>query len=336
MKYSIILIFFLINNIAYAFDNLKNGISVTEENRDKLSYSSNAYAVADLLLLKTDKGLITGYFNSDIENELYALSSGNIIYNFDEKNEKLLGNWPLTRWKYQYFSPFIISQYKETYSRYPLPFKYERVTRGPGCLGDTPLRYGDIEEDGKKELVIILGNLFMVFSPEYKRIVFAEYMDESDWFNAQERKDFFGDETEKVFQYVSRFAAENNDFLSGSRAYAKLYFGDFDKDGNSDIIAWRKSYISKAFNDPVKGFTKKEDSWQHFKRDLKAQADLAEGVTGEYLPQPTDAETIQGWLTENSLTWSKGYPDLSECQGEEGKLIPEMHDPLLNDPDVLK
>ena len=34
--------------------------------------------------------------------------------------------------------------------------------------------------------------------------------------------------------------------------------------------------------------------------------------------------------------WQKGYPTLSEYPGEEGQPIPEMHDPLLNDPEVLQ
>ena len=59
-------------------------------------------------------------------------------------------------------------------------------------------------------------------------------------------------------------------------------------------------------------------------------------IDSEYKLQDTSAETVQNWLSTKNLTWQKGFPSLSECEGEEGQLIPEMHDPLLNDPDVLK
>lgn len=55
-----------------------------------------------------------------------------------------------------------------------------------------------------------------------------------------------------------------------------------------------------------------------------------------YQPVTTSSELIKKWLTDNNLTWQKGFPSKSECKGQEGQLIPDMHDPLLNDPDVLK
>ena len=73
-------------------------------------------------------------------------------------------------------------------------------------------------------------------------------------------------------------------------------------------------------------FEKLSDSHLHYKK-----------VNNEYqLQTDTAPETIQGWLTDKNLTWQKGFPSKSECAGQEGQLIPEMHDPLLNDPDVLK
>jgi hypothetical protein len=48
-------------------------------------------------------------------------------------------------------------------------------------------------------------------------------------------------------------------------------------------------------------------------------------------------QPVKGWLTSNNLTWwKKGYPSKSECAGQEGQFIPEMHDPLLNDPEVMQ
>ncbi|TCS40645.1 hypothetical protein [Reinekea marinisedimentorum] len=85
----------------------------------------------------------------------------------------------------------------------------------------------------------------------------------------------------------------------------------------------------------AEGFSLIGQSFVHYERDLEAQW-TSTVVTGQYLPQETDEATIQSWLSDKALTWSKSYPSVSECEGEEGELIPEMHDPLLNDPDVLQ
>ena len=46
-------------------------------------------------------------------------------------------------------------------------------------------------------------------------------------------------------------------------------------------------------------------------------------------------QNVNGWLAAKQLSWQQGFPSRSECPGQEGQLIPELHDPLLNDPDVL-
>ncbi|AJQ92856.1 hypothetical protein [Gynuella sunshinyii] len=111
----------------------------------------------------------------------------------------------------------------------------------------------------------------------------------------------------------------------GYRSIAKLYVNDFDKDGHSDILVWRKMYESRLVGELLSGFKLNSQLYGHYAL-----------IDGEYHLQQTDEATIQGWLSANELTWQKGYPSSSECQGHEGELIPEMHDPLLNDPDVLK
>jgi len=57
---------------------------------------------------------------------------------------------------------------------------------------------------------------------------------------------------------------------------------------------------------------------------------------GQHKKQEVDEATMQNWLSTQQLTWQKGYPSKSESTGEENQLIPEMHDPLLNDPDLLQ
>jgi len=105
-----------------------------------------------------------------------------------------------------------------------------------------------------------------------------------------------------------------------------MYVGDYDNNGSLDIVKWQKIYRSnKKTESPA--WVQILNEFTHYIRD----------ETGEYIPQEdTTEQTIQGWLTSNNLTWQKGFPSKSECAGQEGQLIPEMHDPLLNDPDVLQ
>ena len=114
-----------------------------------------------------------------------------------------------------------------------------------------------------------------------------------------------------------------------------LIVGDFDADDNPDIIKWEKVYVSNKKTESI-AWNKVRNSLTHYERDLMTQQRLGAGVTGEYLPQITPDSVIENWLSANELTWQKGFPSTSECEGEEGQLISEMHDPLLNDPDVLQ
>jgi hypothetical protein len=281
---------------------------------------------------------LPGYLIENDVNKYYSLSTtGTAIGNYDLTNENNeLKGWPLIRWQYQYFSPEVKAYYDELHSRYPLPFDYEGVGPGVGCIGDSPLRYGDLEADDNKEIIVILNGLFMVFSPKYSRVVFAEPLDESDWMTLEEMTQFFDGNPPGAAQYTSRFLAENGVIDAGIRAYAKLFLDDFDSDGHPDILVWRKSYRANATGDSLAGFTKLRDGYQHYERDLVAQAASDAGITGEYLPQETEEATVKQWLVSANLTWQKGYPSQSECPGEVGQLIPEMHDTLLNDPDVLQ
>jgi len=313
-----------------ALSEFYKGTGVDETNISLIAKDSLEYAISRKGQISVNDDGVDAFLRVPNTINLYSLSSSNKIYltNFDTRT--LQDQWPLTRWSHQYASSEVAAHYKELFLDYPLPFDYESTGPGIGCYGNTPLRYGDIENDTKNELVIILNTLFMVFSVEHKKIVFAEYLDASDWFTTAEKLEFFADEEITTTQYVSQLMAENDRVDPGVRAYAKLYFGDFDKDGNSDILAWRKSYRSNAVSNPVAGFTKQGDSWQHFERSNDAAS------TGEYMPQVTDTETIKAWLSAGQLTWKKGYPSLSECPGQETQLIPEMHDTLLNDPEVLQ
>ncbi|AJQ92869.1 hypothetical Protein YC6258_00819 [Gynuella sunshinyii YC6258] len=263
------------------------------------------------------------------------------INKFNLSSGANIPGWPLTRWLPEITDPVIKDLYRpgptwvdnssdwdplvnENYLQ-----ENEEGAQYMGCLTSIPLRYGDVENDQQKELVLFLGAFeykqdLVIFSPDRQRIIFSMRYALQDFISFPGSK----------HQYIQRTRQRDNNI--GVRVYAKAFFGQFDGDEFPDIVVWRKRYESREASDSVSGFGLYKQTWQHFERDLTAQAASETGITGEYLPQDTSESMIQGWLSANELTWQKGYPSTSECQDHEGELIPEMHDPLLNDPDVLK
>ena len=312
--------------------NLQKGISVTDENIVVISQTSWEYAKSSTTQEKFNDGFAVSFLRVDESADLYSLSSSNNLYltNFDTRD--ILGNWPLTRWQYEPIEQQVKNASSAVGGTWNSLHQY--IESSLGCLSKTPLRYGDLESDGSNELVIFIGNVLFVFSPDRGVTAFMVDLNVSGWMTSDETKEHFliypnFSSDNDIPQYQMGFNPDYIDALPVLRGYAKLYVGDFDKNGQSDILVWRKLYDSNMQNNPVKGFHKLKDSFYHYEKSTAA------GSTGEYLPQETDPGTIQSWLATNTLTWQQGYPSKSECEGEEGQLIPEMHDPLLNDPDVL-
>ncbi len=258
------------------------------------------------------------------ENSLLVLNMG---------NEEPLSNWSLTRWPHELTEQTEYLYRTESAHNAIIKPEYSQFLDESrtyfGCLANTPLRYGKINNSGDDELVLTLANMgsqgdLIVFSPKYERIVFSLRFAEQDYIDSIESSEY-------QFVTESDYHAQQPAY----RTFGKVFEGDFDGDAHSDLVVWRKGYGSNTKAEDA-GFTLGANVFTHYERDLNAQAESEAGVTGEYLPQDTPEEDIQNWLAENNLTWSKGYPSKSECPGEEGQLIPEMHDPLLNEPDVLK
>ncbi|ASP40165.1 hypothetical protein CHH28_16435 [Bacterioplanes sanyensis] len=206
-----------------------------------------------------------------------------------------------------------------------------------GCLNQSPLRYGDVERDGDNELVLYLNGELLIFSPKYERVVFSTFLQADDWFVDPTWREPVAPSVldGKVYQHQSEYMLYNGISTPAYRYYSKVFVEDFDADDNPDVVVWSKTYVSNEAG-KESGFHPVKNELKHYERDLTTQKRLENGVTGEYLPQITMDVVIEGWLRENELTWQQGFPSRSECPGEEGKLIPEMHDPLLNDPDVLR
>ena len=289
------------------------------------------------------------FINIEDTNNWYRLYDDLNIYGVNVETKQYLGNWPLTtpyscddggddcelnwwvgRWSDQ---EFLEPQLKNLF-RHHSGDEIGIMGDGLGCLGKTPLRYGDIDEDKKNELVLFLNDKLLIFSPEKQKTVFLMLYNLDDFTSVEDTITQHGFEKPEFPQYVSKIKTNSGAAFKVSsqvtepalQAFAKLYTIDVNDDQVHDLIVWRKLYQSRLQSDADKGFEKLSDSYLHYKK-----------VNGEYqLQTDTAPETIQGWLTAKNLTWQKGFPSKSECAGQEGQLITEMHDPLLNDPDVLK
>lgn len=278
----------------------------------------------------TGKHRSIGYTNLGSGNKWYRLNKELVLKGVDVNTQEYLGSFPIVRWASS-------SRPKETVSIHNLygmnewksEVEFTSHFKMAGCLNQIPLNYADIEADSKNELVLFLNGELVIFSPESSQIVFSAFYQADDWYQGPiEDPELKSDVDGKVYQDVSEFLAYNGHRHGAHRSYTKIYIQDFDNDDNMGIVTWRKTYLSNEVGNPD-GFSLLSNEYRHYERSLSNQ--------GEYLPQDgTTEQTIQGWLSANKLTWQKGFPSKSECAGQEDQLIPEMHDPLLNDPDVLK
>ena len=344
---------------AFSFDNLITGIGITDENFNQIVPISMEYAISDLALGEND-GVVKAFYKIPSSNNLYSITSEieiNLI-NFDTR--EILGNWPLTQWsnstrmkgegtnwKARHIisgalggdttavtDPLVMVSNEESYK---LPAFKEFI----GCLSNSPLRYGDVDSNGSQELVLILDEDIVIFSVQQQKIIFSTRFSISDELKPEEVEAWFdGKETDVKVQYVAESGVGNrlNAAFSATRSFAKLFIDDFNSDGKKDIIVWRKLYESRLTSDSILGFKLEGELFVHYQlEDGEYQIQTSEpSVEGEFETDPAQQTQIKGWLESKNLTWQKGFPSKSECAGQEGQLIPEMHDALLNDPDVLK
>lgn len=290
-------------------------------------------------------------------DKFYYTMMGGVFGRLNLAEKKYLGNIPLTpsntcasddidcsepwwlgRWGDQEFLEPEITQRIINYDqniaglyKFQLSYGEQEMAGEVGCLEAHPLRYGDVDGDGRNELVLFLKDTLVFFSPDIGKVTFAtlyNYSDYVPWQTLQNDTSMhLGSPNNETPQYASKAAyQQDNNGIDALRSYGKLYIQDFDGDKVADIVVWRKLYRSKLQGDTTPGFDKFRDTFLFYKK-----------INGTYaLQSDTAPEAIQNWLASANLTWSKGFPSISECPGEEGKLIPEMHDPLLNDPDVMQ
>ena len=306
-------------------------------------FSSISYSNFDLLTAKKGEKKIRkimwnangGPFSSKmiLESEkkgvYYWLSKGGALGLFDINSAKNINGWALNRWPTEYNDKAIseINKHPFTHGKRGAELYDEYSSHAGtgsdanvGCLGEKPLRYGDVDDEGSKEIVLYLSEFdqksdWVLFSPKKEKIIFS-----MRW----QAKDFYKGDELAYYQYPS-LENQSSSQNRGFQVFAKAFLGDFNKDKVPDILVWRKRFESLVTGASKKGFELKGENFEHYSL-----------VDGEYQPQVTIPLKIKNWLADAELTWQKGYPSKSECAGQEGQLIPEMHDPLLNDPDVLK
>lgn len=331
-----------------AIGKLEKGIAVSDSNLEYLATTSWEYAKSTTTHEKYGEGFAEAFIlKNDVE--LYSLSDKLGLYLTHFKTREVMGNWSLSGFT-QHLSlegerP-VGDKYDVTLAGKPStitgnPLNVEMKTKKgyylpnrlneyfpAGCLQSSPLRYGDLEGDAQSELVLFLNHDMVVFSPDRQKTIFSAHYYKGDELSVEDAPAAFTNIKPSIDpQHLadSGSYASVREKLPARRSISKFYVKDFDANGKSDILIWRKLYESNLGDNPVKGFHLVGEGVFHYEKS----------ATGEYVfKDDTKSNVAKDWLTSNNLTWQKGFPSKSECAGQEGQLIPEMHDPLLNDPDV--
>ncbi len=283
------------------------------------------------------------YTNMDSGDIWYELENDLKIYGVNASNSQFVGGWPVT----DYSEQVQMKGEEKTYRVRRTDIGYEEIpdptaqminatpnyflspmfAQSLGCYNQSPLRYSDVNGDNQSELLVFLNNDIVVFSPQLQKTIYSFNLNNKDELTEEQVELEFPSPHEDIPQFVSQhgLSGKFRQAVPAIRAFAKVFFDDVNQDNAPDVIVWRKLYESNLKTNPTLGFSKLGDLFVHYQL-----------VNGEYKLQSSEQADIQGWLTSKNLTWQKGFPSTSECAGQEGQLIPEMHDPLLNDPDVLQ
>jgi len=352
-------VFFASMSVSSQELSLSQGVGVTMENLATLAQTSLPLSVARTGQRSVGDPVVRAFYYSEDSGVVYSLSEGAKLYATRYSNRDLLGSWPLNNYPDLTIMSGELPQgakvwheegiYKSPYWTVTDPSSPQtgkdiihreghiKPAKTHGCFDLQPLRYGDINQDGQAEIIVMKdGNISISSTTKRAEIFNANWFMNDDIVINNDPGTVIPEPTPEqlaaIPENAPQFGAYSNllkymedQNLPAWRSFAKLYFGEFDGDSAHDILMWRKLYESRLMSDPVKGFYKKGELYIHYK--------LIDGV---YKKQLTESSVIQGWLTAKNLTWQKGYPSKSECPGQTDQLIPEMHDPLLNDPDVLQ
>ncbi|WP_394168597.1 hypothetical protein [Saccharospirillum alexandrii] len=339
------LVFFtvIMSPVVHAID-LDAGVGLHAGNEEELYYSSIPYAIARQGHANFNEDVIKGFFETT--TYIFSVSDEQTLAKIDKNSRSVVDSWFVEGLGYHLYlnaeyiaaddefpnrardesrrrlNPDVIVEDREVAYSF-----IEAANNNVGCFQLTPLRYGDIESDGQPELVLFMGYDFIVFSPEEGEVIFSSHFWQSDELTGEEKQRWFGElSNSNAPQFV---ASSGTDVLIDAifpawHSLTKIYIGEFDGVEGFDILLWRKVYDANR-NSELPGFHKIADRLVHYTKQ-----------DGIYQLTDSTSAMVSSWLAEEDMTWSDGFPSASECDGEEGELIPEMHDPMLNDPEVLQ
>lgn len=101
---------------------------------------------------------------------------------------------------------------------------------------------------------------------------------------------------------------EKNIDNAGRFFYAKLFFGDFDKNNKLDVLIWKRQYKSKnnvGGNKP--GYEFESNGFMHYEENNSSSG---------FDKLVVDEIRAMDILKKNNLSWKKGWPNKSNCGDE--------------------
>lgn len=323
----IALLVLLMAACSYASMEMESGTAINASNKYEVWNKSIPYAIAYQGLRSVAENEYIVAFQ-DMGGYVFGLSNALRLLQVQTSDRSVLGSWPLTRWAGELEEAQSGTLFWQDYldDRDWGRLSAGRTDAGAlGCLGDSPLRYGEFTNPEEPVLVLLLPGEtgydyldLVIFSTVHHEVIFSSRVAMRDEDDASHYPQALA-----PWQYQGE-AFQKSHTYPGFRLYSKLFVADFDDDGHKDVIQWRKQYDSRKKGD-LPGYQLANEALLFYKNDA-----------GRYLMQQMDSAGVRAMLTTHNLTWQSGFPSKSECPGQEGELIPEMHDPLLNDPEVLQ
>jgi len=216
---------------------------------------------------------------------------------------------------------FDVSNNKFNYSKYPIrhgPYLDYTKVQPYKCLVEKSMALQDIDLDGIPEVFIFGGGGghsrayrgegmnrwmdFYIFTLNglkpifYSRAKFESYAhnDNLEYIPGEVNGVKYQSVTMPSFYLDS---SGRNEIKQGIQTEARYFFGDFNKDDVLDIIVWDQWRLSRKLDDPKKGYYLDDEQFIFYSNQSGGFKDL--GLA---------KEDIKNILSENDLSWEKGFP----------------------------
>lgn len=200
-----------------------------------------------------------------------------------------------------------------------------------GCLQGYPTTLADINGDDIEDLIFIGGSgalylpdeqitantqLALFLGKDFEKELLSINLHEEDFYfyfhrsgsKYQVSRDKVGSVIKDLSHPKEFIRGTPDNVRPGYRTFAKVYFGDFDKDSVQSILVWRRYYLSRKKSDPVKGFEFDREEFELY--DFKGGVAKAVGINDK------QGHSI---LDNHQLDWNDGFPSQSKCSNNDGK-----------------